>query len=451
MILALKGDKFIFPRRCSGSLPLEEKKNQSPFRAALALLCSIPMGAWCYPLDGYEWTGIKRLEAARLTQEGQLAGKPQPEGGTLRLEQVDLRLRDKPDFQIPEPDPELSAQVRALLSGRGQYSIALLDLSDAANPRYAEHNAEVARNPGSVGKLAVALALFQMLADLYPNDIEKRRGILKDTLITADEFVISDSHTVRFYDLATKQLKRHPLHPGDQGTLWEFMDWMISASSNSAASAVMKELTLMAHFRERYPVTREEADAYIDKTPKPELGEVFAKAIQEPITRNGLDVTQFRQGSLFTHVGDSKIPGPNSYATPRELMRYVVKMEQGKLVDEWSSREIKRLLYSTERRIRYAAAPALFPAAVYFKSGSLFRCHARPCPAYRGDKENLMNSVAIVETPAVTRERYYIVTLMTNVLGVNSASEHAALAARIDQLIAKRHPPPGAGHKEANK
>jgi hypothetical protein len=167
---------------------------------------------------------------------------------------------------------------------------------------------------------------------------------------------------------------------------------------------------------------------------------VLAKAIQEPVTRNGLDITKLRQGSLFTAVGDSKIPGPNSYATPHELMRYVVKMEQGKLVDDWSSREIKRLLYSTERRIRYAASPALYPAAVYFKSGSLFRCHSRPCPSYRGDKENLMNSVAIVETPAETRKRYYIVTLMTNVLGVNSASEHAALAARIDKLIESLHP-----------
>jgi hypothetical protein len=51
-----------------------------------------------------------------------------------------------------------------------------------------------------------------------------------------------------------------------------------------------------------------------------------------------------------------------------------------------------------------------------------------------------MNSVAIVETPAETRKRYYIVTLMTNVLGVNSASEHAALAARIDKLIESLHP-----------
>jgi hypothetical protein len=49
-------------------------------------------------------------------------------------------------------------------------------------------------------------------------------------------------------------------------------------------------------------------------------------------------------------------------------------MEQGRLVDEWSSRQIKRLLYMTERRIRYAYAPVLHDAAVYFKSGSLYSC-----------------------------------------------------------------------------
>ncbi|MCG3202683.1 MAG: hypothetical protein NFCOHLIN_02568 [Gammaproteobacteria bacterium] len=404
-----------------------------------ALVVSTAVGS--YPMDGYDYTGIKRLEQARLTQEGQLAGKPQPHGGTLHLDQVDIRLRDRPDFEIPAPDPEFTRRLVDIV-GRGDYSVALLDITDRDNPKYAEHNAAVTRNPGSVGKLMVALAVFQLLADLYPNDIEKRRAILKDTLVTADEFVLSDHHTVRFFNVDTHQLSRRQLRPGDQGTLWEYMDWMISASSNSAASAVMKELTLMAHFRERYPVGREEADAYIENTPRQDLSATFTTALQEPVTRNGLDITMLRQGSFFTRTGDIRIPGPNSYATPRELMRYLVRMEKGRLVDDWSSREIKRLMYSTERRIRYAAAPALFPAAVYFKSGSLFRCHSRPCPSYRGDKENLMNSVAIVETPAETRERYYIVTLMTNVLGVNSASAHAALAARIDKLIESMHSAP---------
>ena len=75
---------------------------------------------------------------------------------------------------------------------------------------------------------------------------------------------------------------------------------------------------------------------------------------------NGLDLNYFRQGSFFTRYGKQRIPtGYNSYGTARSLMEYALRMEQGRLVDEFSSREIKRLLYLTERRIRYASSPAL--------------------------------------------------------------------------------------------
>ena len=85
--------------------------------------------------------------------------------------------------------------------------------------------------------------------------------------------------------------------------------------------------------------------------------------------------------SIFTATGKRKVPGPGgSYGTARELMRYLLRMEQGRLVDVWSSREIKRMLYVTERRIRYASSPALAGAAVYFKSGSLYQC--KPEPGY---------------------------------------------------------------------
>jgi hypothetical protein len=47
-----------------------------------------------------------------------------------------------------------------------------------------------------------------------------------------------------------------------------------------------------------------------------------------------------------------------------------------------------------------------------------------------------MNSVAVVESPAVGRELYYMSALVTNILRKNSAAEHQALATRIQQLIA---------------
>ena len=149
-----------------------------------------------------------------------------------------------------------------------------------------------------------------------------------------------------------------------------------------------------------------------------------------------------RQGSFFTAAGKQKVPGVgDSYGTARELMRYLLRMEQGRLVDEWSSREIKRLLYVTERRIRYASSPALADAAVYFKSGSLFECAPEPgftCRPYAGNVKNYMNSTAIIESPAAGRKLYYMSTLVTNILRKNSAAEHQALATRLQRLIAAR-------------
>jgi hypothetical protein len=53
-----------------------------------------------------------------------------------------------------------------------------------------------------------------------------------------------------------------------------------------------------------------------------------------------------------------------------------------------------------------------------------------------------MNSAAIVETPD---GRVYIVVLMSNVLRVNSASEHLALASQIENIM--RTPPASANQQ----
>ncbi|MGB5463409.1 MAG: hypothetical protein WBM92_08600, partial [Aureibaculum sp.] len=95
----------------------------------------------------------------------------------------------------------------------------------------------------------------------------------------------------------------------------------------------------------------------------------------------------------------------------------------------------KRLMYMTDRRIRYAQAPQLREAAVYFKSGSLYKCDrskGEACGKYKGNVSNFMNSVAIIEHPDGTN---YMVCLMTNVLRKNSASDHMYLAGSIDKAI----------------
>jgi hypothetical protein len=123
-------------------------------------------------------------------------------------------------------------------------------------------------------------------------------------------------------------------------------------------------------------------------------------------------------------------------------MEYLLLMEQGKLIDEYSSRQLKRLLYMTERRIRYASAPALKDSAVYFKSGSLYSCQPEEgfkCGKYKGNKMNYMNSIAIVESPAGDYKLNYIVTLVSNVLRKNSAVAHQTLATRIQRLLERYH------------
>jgi hypothetical protein len=213
---------------------------------------------------------------------------------------------------------------------------------------------------------------------------------------------------------------------------------MMSASSNAAASTVIEHAMLLKRYGRDFPLAPAKVQEFFATTPKPELGNLLAETLQPPVARNGMDLDLIRQGSLFTATGQRKVPGTTSYATPRTLLEYLLKLEQGKLVDDFSSREIKRLMYSTERRIRYASAPALNDSAVYFKSGSLFECRPEPgfrCFQYHGNVKNLMNSVAIVEAPAGERKYHYLVALMSNVLRRNSAYDHQTLAAGIHELI----------------
>jgi hypothetical protein len=421
-----------------------DSMNRRAAAACLALTGALLSGAvGAYPLDAFPETGVRRLEGLRLANEGKVKDVKQPGGALLPSKAVDLRLTGA-TFDLPPVNPEFNRQLAGILGGSlDSYGLAVLDLTDPAKPRYAEHNGAYKQNVGSVGKIVVALALFQALADAYPNDLEARQRVLKKTIVTADGFSQYDHHTVRIFNVETKSLVRRAIQVGDRATLWEFVDWMMSPSSNSAAGMVMREAMLLRHYGASYPVPEAEIKRFFGQTPKGELTALFEKTFFEPVTRNGLDLTQLRQGSFFTATGKKNVPGGgDSYGTARELMRYLLRMEEGRLVDEWSSREIKRLMYVTERRIRYASAPALADAAVYFKSGSLYECAKEPgftCGQYMGNVKNYMNSIAIVEYPAGDRKLYYMVTLISNVLRKNSAAEHQALAGRLHQLIGQAH------------
>ena len=413
------------------------------FFTAVACLMGLMIAATCgaYPLDGYAYTGIARVEAYRLAMEGKVRAPKQPPGALLPMDQVDIRLVTRSDFKIPPPDVEFAAQVKNLLGAEAdRYAVAVLDLSNFEQPRYAEHRSTAKANPGSVGKILIALGVFQALADVYPDNIDARLEILRHTVITADEFIQSDHHVVPVWQPGNTRVRYPKIKIGDQASLFTYLDWMLSASSNAAAAMVLKHLMLLVHFGPAYPVSEAEAQQFFKDTSKKALATLLARALQDPVVRNGLDLEQLRQGSFFTRRGKQLVPGTTSYATPQELMRWLIKLEQGKLVDAFSSREIKRLLYMTQRRIRYASSPALADSAVYFKSGSLYKCKPEPnfkCKKYHGNVTNMLNSVAIIEAPANQRQLYYMVVVMSNVLRKNSAVVHQTLATRIHRMLEK--------------
>ncbi|GEM_PF-4364833 len=111
--------------------------------------------------------------------------------------------------------PSLRIGVRLLPHGKD----TALDLSGPDRPRYAEHRGDYRQNVGSVGKLVVALALFQALADAWPDDTGQRIRVLRDTLVTADAFSQKDHHKIRIFDMENRKLTRRIMQAGDQGTL----------------------------------------------------------------------------------------------------------------------------------------------------------------------------------------------------------------------------------------
>ena len=383
---------------------------------------------------------MRRIEA------GTLSGAQQPPGALLPSASVQLRLLDQANYELAQPDVGFSAALRSLLGPHApHYSLAVIDLSSPARPYYAEHRADQRYNPGSVGKLLAATAFLQAVADRYGNDLEARWRLLRDTRIEADDVIVSDSHTVRRWDHAQEKLIRRPLKVGDPGSLFEFLDWMILPSSNAAASVVIRQAMLLNQFGADYPLSNAEAASFFATQPPRQLSLLLERTLQQPITRNRFDLVSLRQGSLFTRRGKALVAGTTSRASAHELMKFLVRIEQGRVIDAFSSRIIKQLMYVTERRIRYAAAPALRDAAVYFKSGSLYQCKEETefkCRKYRGNVLNLMHSVAIVESPANERRLHYIVVMMSNVLRKNSAADHAALASAIHGLIKARNRAP---------
>ena len=390
-----------------------------------------------YPLDSGKRTGIRRLVGYQLAQEGKVQGPKIPPGGLWGEARIQLRLLNNRNFDITQDTPRdaaLQTNLESILGGRNlSYGIALLDISDPAHLRYAAVRETDKLLPGSVGKVLIAMGFMGALRKSYPDPAEREK-FLRSTVRTADAFVNVDGKTVPFYEAGWRAVVNRRINIGDRFSLWEWLDHMLSMSSNAAGSFTWKQAILLRHFGSRFPIPAEEEKAFFDTTPKQDLAREALETLEEPLRDAGIDTNNLRLGTMFTSGGSRAVPGAASYGTPRELLRWLIRLEQGKLVDEWSSLELKRLLYFARSRYRYSSAPSLSDAAVFFKSGSFFQCVPETgfqCKQYAGNKTNIMNSVAIVESGS----KIYLVALMSNVLKINSAFEHQRIAGLIEKAI----------------
>ncbi len=392
-----------------------------------------------YPIDGFEYTGIRRLLRSKGIQDGKIAGPKLPSGALKSWSEVRLSRTDgvaRIDT-LPAPNSELNTGLDRLFQGKDpNYSMAVMDLTPGKPVRAAYHRASVQYQPGSVGKLAIVSGMFAELARIYPTDVEARRKLLKSRMVEAGPWVRSNHHTVPVYDPATGAYQSRSVRETDVFSLYEWLDHAVSASSNAAASVLWKEVLLMRAYGPDYPPTADQEREFFKSTSKSVLGDIAISVVNDPLRAMGISEEDWRLGTFFTSYAQSAVPAPGkSWATPRGLLTFLLRLEEGRVVDRWSSLEIKRLMYQTARRIRYAAAPELSSAALYFKSGSLYKCAKEPgedCGQYRGNVYNYMNSVATVET---ADGRIYMVALMSNVLRVNSAYEHLTLATGIEKLM----------------
>ena len=398
-----------------------------------------------YPIDGYLLTGIRRLLYWERILDGTIKGTAPIAGALKKVEDIHLNLLNTPKGDSlatwPAADPALQKAVNNLFPYLNEsYSITLLDISPGKPVRYAARQEDRGFQPGSVGKLAVITGFFCELQNIFPDDFEARRELMKSKSVRAGQWALYDEHTVPFFNPETNRLVKRTVQAGDVFTLYEWVDHMVSVSNNGAASVVWREAILMHVFGEQYPdLTEEAAEAYFKDTPKSELADLANAVVNDPLRALGITEDEWRLGQLFTRGGTNRIPPKGgSIGTPLGLMKWMVALERGLVIDTASSLEIKRLLYMTQRRIRYASSPALSDAAVFFKSGSLYRCAPEPgftCRKYEGNVENLMNSVAIVESPAGAPHYHYLVAITSNVKKKNSANEHQALASRLHAAL----------------
>jgi len=399
----------------------------------------MPVTVNAYPIDAPN-TGIERLKGANVDKL--------PAGGRLSASDIHLNLLATSgaawDFADAPRDPQLQAALEQMFKGRdASYGIVVADITDPKDIRWAGVRENRSQIPGSVGKIITMLGFFSELEKAFPN-IEDRERILRTRRVTAGEWVKWDHHDVPRFNTETGTMRSVTLAQGETFNLSEWIDFAIAYSANAGAATLWKEAVLLRHFGSAYPPSSEAEAEFFKTMSKAELWKLSSDAVSRPMIGAGLDPDTFWIGSYWTRTAKTIIPGNGgSRGTPIEMARFLVRLEQGRLVDNWSSAQMKAYLYTTSRRYRYVFSDELKPAAVFFKSGSLYSCREEEgfaCGKYMGNALNLMNSISIVETPAGATEgqHRYIVALMSDVRKVNSAWDHSRIGAAIDQMVKTR-------------
>lgn len=400
------------------------------------------LSANAYPIDGYKYTGINRLAYQYKVYQDSTIDSKLKDGAFLMLEDIQLNLLTK-NLKWPEENDMMRKSIDRIFDRlEPEYSLSIMDITDPNNITYASRKDHVGYQPGSVGKLAIAIAIFNELERIYGDNWDMIRAVLCTKTVKAGPWAVPNHHTVPFYDIQKDKYYSRHIVEKDEFTLYEWLDHMCSKSSNAAASILMREAILMHTLDVYYDcASYEEMDAVFESTDKDILSDLSEEIMNCPLREIGIDEDEWRLGGFFTRGAERYVPRQGgSIGSTKGMMKYMFALEQGKVVNKRSSLELKRLMYLTDRRIRYAGSRSIAKDAVYFKSGSLYSFKDEPGfikKKYAGNRFNYMNSVAIIEKQD-TLNRKYMVALMSNVLRKNSVNEHYGLAAQMDKLIANR-------------
>ncbi len=415
-------------------------------------VCGLAGAARAYPTDAGERTGIRRLAWQRAIDADERRGRKDPPGAQWPSDRIALRmLAAGHDFDLGAQTPKdsaLQAALETLLRRTEwrQYHVALLDITEPATPRFAAVRETEPQTPGSVAKVLIAAGMLRELRQRFPDDVAARERLLREAQVSADAWAMPNHHEVPVVEGTSAAVR--PVRVGDRFSLWEWMDHALSPSSNAAATMLWREATLMHLLAAGYPPAVYDAPLW-QRWTKADFTTAAFEVVDAPLVEAGLDPQTFLLRLFFTRGASSYVQGDTSRVTPLALVQWLLRVEQGRMVDAFSSLELKRMLYLTRRRIRYAKSPALRDAAVFFKSGSLYQCQPEAgytCAAYEGNAVNVLNSLVEVETAAVTipedakntapaRNPVYIVGVMSNELKTNAADAHERLASAIHELM----------------